>query len=673
MRFHVKCFSVVYAVLLAGFALHAESNQPRLSFHVMGDDQGGWPELLSSIGLTRGTGGGASVIVAPRGTAFPPAEWTARVEHGVILVLEGESPLAAAFGFHPGTQPHVSVRSVEDLRAPNLGIVWEQALDLPVFEIPADARVFARERRQKAPLIAGFRKGPGAVLWVAAPPGPHGYERFPYLPQALLDLGLQPPFRSSRLWAFFDSAYRARVDVDYFAERWRAAGIAALHVAAWHYWERNPEGDEYLRRLIDACHRHAIQVYAWVELPHVSETFWDQHPEWREKTALLQDAQLDWRKLVNLTNREAFTAVAAGTRDLLTRFDWDGANLAELYFESLEGHENPARFTPLNQDVRREFQSAAGFDPLDLFDAKSPRHWQKNAPGLARFLDFRALLAQRQQAEWIAQIEEIRRVKPQLDLTLTHIDDRFDTTMREKLGADAALVLPLLAQHDFTFLIEDPATIWNLGPQRYPQIAARYAPLTAAQEKLAIDVNIVERYQDVYPTKQQTGAELFQLVHTAANSFPRVALYFEASIARHDLPWLASSAAAVDRAVNANGKLVVESRRGVGVPWNGPALVDGKQWPFASDSVVWLVPGSHVVQPAPGGPPAIRVLDFNGDLKTAGVTPAGIEFSYQSSARALALLERPPAKLQIDGVERTPDMSGNVLLLPRGQHYVTLH
>ncbi len=357
--------------------------------------------------------------------------------------------------------------------------------------------------------------------------------------------------------------------------------------------------------MIDACHRNAIQVYAWLELPHVSEAFWDQHPEWREKTALQQDAQLDWRKLMNLTNRDAFAAVSAGARDLLTRFDWDGVNLAELYFESLEGHENPARFTPLNADVRREFQQTAGFDPLDLFDAQSPRHWQKNAPGLAKFLEFRAQLAQRQQTEWIAQIEDLRRLKPQLDLTLTHIDDRFDTSMREKLGADAARVLPLLAQHDFTFLIEDPATVWNLGPQRYPQIAARYAPLTPAQEKLAIDVNIVERYQDVYPTKQQTGAELFELVHTAANSFPRVALYFEASIARWDLPLLASAAAAVERAEQVNGKLVVESRRGVGVPLKGlgPALVDGKPWPIASDDTVWLMPGPHVIEPAPPAKP----------------------------------------------------------------------
>ena len=74
--------------------------------------------------------------------------------------------------------------------------------------------------------------------------------------------------------------------------------------------------------------------------------------------------------------------------------------------------------------------------------------------------------------------------------------------MRDKIGADTSKTLPLLGRHDFTFLIEDPATTWNQGPQRYPLIAARYADATPRQEKLAIDINIVERYQDVYPTKQ---------------------------------------------------------------------------------------------------------------------------------------------------------------------------
>ena len=149
-----------------------------------------------------------------------------------------------------------------------------------------------------------MRRGSGAILWVAAPPGAHGYERLPYLPQALRDLGLEPPAESRRLWAFFDSSYRSRADAEYLARRWRKSGIAALQVAAWHYFEPDPQRDEYLNGLIRACHRNAILVYAWLELPHVSEKFWKDHPEWREKTAVLQDAELDWRKLMNLANRD---------------------------------------------------------------------------------------------------------------------------------------------------------------------------------------------------------------------------------------------------------------------------------------------------------------------------------------------------------------------------------
>src|SRR4249920_162658 len=101
--------------VICALCLQAQA-APRFSFHVIRDDPGGWPELLSSMGLTSGAGGGASVIVAPHGTDLPYAEWSARVEHGVILILEGESPLAASFGFRPGTQARVTVRSVEDLR-----------------------------------------------------------------------------------------------------------------------------------------------------------------------------------------------------------------------------------------------------------------------------------------------------------------------------------------------------------------------------------------------------------------------------------------------------------------------------------------------------------------------------------------------------------------------------
>ena len=33
---------------------------------------------------------------------------------------------------------------------------------------------------------------------------------------------------------------------------------------------------------------------------------------------------------------------------------------------------------------------------------------------------------------------------PDLDIVLTHVDDRFDTGMKDAIGADAGRVLPLL-------------------------------------------------------------------------------------------------------------------------------------------------------------------------------------------------------------------------------------
>jgi len=635
-------------------------------FSVLSEDAGAWPEILASIGLQRQPAGVSRIFVARTG-ASASVEWPARVERGAILILEGESSLADLFGFRRAKKDPVRVQSLSDVHRPTMPIVWQKGLELPLFEIPENAQVFARERWTGAPMTAGLKRGAGAILWVAAPPGERGHERFPYLLNALADLGLDPPFRSNRLWAFFDSAYRTRVDLDYFAARWRKAGIAALHVAAWHNFEPDLEGDAYLKKLIAACHREGILVYAWFELPHVSEKFWADHPEWREQTAVLQDAQLDWRKLMNLTNRECFRAVGAGVRATVDRFDWDGVNLAELYFESLEGIANPSRFTPMNADVRAMFQQEEGFDPRELFGARADEASRR------KFLDFRAGLVRRMQQEWIAELDLTRRERPDLDLVLTHVDDRFDTGMRDSIGADAAGVLPLLDTHSFTFLIEDPATVWHLGPERYTAIAERYRAMTPRKDRLAIDLNIVDRYQNVYPTKQQTGTELFQLVHRAAGSFARVALYFENSLLAPDLKLLPSAAAAVSRIEHLGPKTVIDSAGGVGIPWKGGSKVDGQVWPVLDDETLWLPAGPHAVEPAApvAGP---RLMHLNGDLKAARVVNAyTLEFTYQSASRGIAIVSRTPVKLRIDGVDEKVNLAGPAtLLLPRGQHVVTL-
>jgi hypothetical protein len=663
------------SLLLAAACLSLRAAGPP-AFRVVGAEPGPWAEIFGAVGIQSG---GASqpngIFVLGNGEATAGADWAARVSSGAYLILEGDSETGRRFGFRP-TAKRVRAVSVEDLRYPRLDIVWERPAEIPVVDLPSETHVFARERWSGAPLMAGFRRGAGAVLWLALSPGAQGYERFPYLLHALSELGLSPPFRSRRLWAFFDSSYRARVDPDYLADRWRQTGICGLHIASWHFFEPDPLRDDYLRRLIESCHRRGILTYAWLELPHVSEKFWEEHPAWREKTALLEDANLDWRKLVNLQNEECFQAVAKGVRSLLDRFDWDGANLAELYFESLQGHTNPSRFTPMNEDVRRAFSRQAGFDPVELFNKSSERHWSRNAAGLRKFLDFRAELARGLQAQWLAELESVRRSKPDLDLVLTHVDDRLDPGMRDAIGADSASVLPLLDRYSFTFLVEDPATVWHLGPERYDALAGKYNALTAHRDRLAIDINIVERYQDVYPTRQQTGTELLQLVARASRVFPRVALYFENSILAADVPWLASAAAVVKRYEREGTQLVVDSPNGVGIEWQEAALVDGRLWPAADGETLWVPAGRHSVGPAPRSP-AVRLLDLTGELTGADSLAGGLEFSYRSSARAFAVIDKRPHRVEIDGTAAQPrvldTVSGFTLSLPRGQHLVRIY
>jgi hypothetical protein len=142
-----------------------------------------------------------------------------------------------------------------------------------------------------------------------------------------------------------------------------------------------------------------------------------------------------------------------------------------------------------------------------------------------------------------------------------------------------------------------------------------------------------------------------------------------------DLPLLASAAASVNKIEQEGSHLVVDSPRGVGVPWQGSALVNGRLWPVRGKDTLWLPSGAVVVESTPREP-ALQILDFNGELRSASASASSVSFSYQSSARAMAVLSTLPAKLEIDGapVERDLPSSGSgfLLILPRGQHLVQL-
>ena len=533
MRLRANPVSSLSAMLLRFCAVAIVAVQlPAMSpcFQVIGTDAAPWTKVFTSIGFTPATdNNSAQVIVAGPSSNVD----VARLATDHIVILEGDSAAARQVGIVPGTD-FIPIRHIVDVHAPKMQIIWEKQVSAPVMSIPQDFEIYTKERWKSAPVEAGKRTAQGAILWVATPIGDSGADRYPYLLHALADLGMELPARTAGLWAFFDSSYRLRADVNYLARRWREAGISGLHVAAWHNTEPDPQRDEYLKNLILACHRNAILVYAWLELPHVSEKFWADHPEWREKTAVGQDAQLDWRKLMNLQNRDCKRAVAERVHDLLTTIRLGWSEHGRAVFRIAQGASNPARFTPMNDDVRRAFEMQEGFDPKLLFDPKSQYATGHNQAGLRKFLDFRAALASRMQADWLDVLDQVRGTKPWLDVVLTHIDDRLNPGCATRLvrtlsdrcppfKAGMQRCLSKIRQHSGTW-----------APRVTGKMAEKYNQLTHERQRLAVDINVVERYQDVYPTKKQTGTELFQLVHQAAKSFNRVALYFENSIEPQD-------------------------------------------------------------------------------------------------------------------------------------------
>ncbi|MBV9225457.1 MAG: hypothetical protein JOY85_15600, partial [Acidobacteriaceae bacterium] len=611
------------------------------TFHVNGTDPGPWRKIFGAVGIAEVRDGDASTIVLGSNDLSDVLSLSAK--H--LVIIEGTGPAAQKAGIIVEAQT-VSVRQICDNRAPKIQIIWERSESVPMVKLPADFQVFARERWKGTPVIAGKRTDEGgAILWVATAPGPSGSERYPYLLQAAADLGLQLPLRATQLWAFFDSAYRIRADVDYLAQRWRKAGMGVLHVAAWHNMEPDATQDEYLTKLIEACHRNAILVYAWLELPHVSEKFWADHPEWREKTALGQDAQLDWRKLMNLQNPDCHREIEKELGALLQRFDWDGVNVGELYFESLEGASNPARFTPFNDNARAEFKGREGFDPKLLFDPSSP--YERDPEQLRKFLDFRARLASRMQTEWLDVLGRLKMNKPYLDIVLTHIDDRFDPGIRDALGADVARTLPVVQARRSTLLVEDPAPLWGLGAERYSKLAGKYNELTKDRQHLAVDINVVERYQDVYPTKKQTGMELLELVHEAAHSFARVALYFENSLEKQDLSLLPAAATIARIASVGTGEFEMDAAEPTRVAWHGPVKIDGKPWPVQDTEYVLVPAGKHRLTAATELP-VVTLTDFNGDLQSAIPEKTSIDLAYVSHSRAIAKVNSPIASVEVD-------------------------
>ena len=204
-------------------------------------------------------------------------------------------------------------------------------------------------------------------------------------------------------------------------------------------------------------------------------------------------------------------------------------------------------------------------------------------------------------------------------------------------------------------------------------MAEKYRELTPDRRQIAVDINVVERYQDVYPTKKQTGVELLELVHEAASSFANVALYFENSLENQDLTLLPAAATTAKATPMGVDEMEMDAAEPTRVAWQGPAEIDGKLWPLHNMDSLLVPAGKHRIS-AGTSISAITISDFNGDIRSASSSPIGVHLSYASRSRAIATLGSPVSSVEVDGApfwKREGGVNAGEILLPAGQHVVS--
>jgi peptidoglycan/xylan/chitin deacetylase (PgdA/CDA1 family) len=609
---------------------------------------------------------------------------------GITLITDGESPLSKALGIRLG-EP-MPVENLTDHLAVNLDTRWPDRPTVPWVARPSaqEADVYySVDPEAQYPLALSRRLGEGRYLYFAPlfdPLSGRGYARFPNLPQVLFnELRISPMLRRQGADAYFDPGYRQSISIEVLAKMWRQFGIRAVHAAAWHFYDKYTY--DYAR-LVRVAHQNGILVYAWFEWPEVSQRFWDQHPEWREKNAFLADAKVDWRYLMNLQDPGCLKAVLEDAQAFLKAYDWDGVDIGELTFESLEGPDRPDHMTPFNSQARQGFSRQYGFDPVELFQRGSPHFWEDDDAGIQAFYRYRRDVNQDLLRTFLTMLDQLnRRAQGQWEIIVTVLDVLQHPELSDYIGIDLPRTIELLKTYHATLQVEDPSEEWSKAPDRYTRLGQRYQTLGLARPFM-IDINVLDnvhpRDQRGFATNHQTGLEVTQLWRAASLQVPRVSFYSESSVYEQDwetLPYAMANESTVHKEgdnwiIQTPHTVLVEVGRGT-----RRYRLDGQPW-FCADprrGEVWVPPGEHTVnfvraqtQWFDTSQLQTHLLSLSGELLGSQRVSRGLDVEYISPTRCALMFNKLPYSVSVDGepskLTALRGDEGYTVLAPPGQH-----
>jgi len=612
------------------------------------------------------------------------------VENGGALITDSRNYLVEEFGIRFGAT-ELKVNRVTDRLFPEEQIAWRTPELITRFEIDDVDEVFCSDNATDVPLVTGKTFGKGKVIFIATRFDPHtqlGYSHYPYfLEYVRTYLGLTPVLRREALEMYFDPGFRNNQSIEHLIQLWVKHGIRRIHVAGWHTY---PKYTYDYKRLLTLAHANGILVYAWLEPPQVSQKFWQEHPEWREKNYLGEDVRPSWRYPVALTDPRCVSALTEDYIGFLRQYDWDGVNLAELYFEAGRGFRDSTLYTPMHSSAREELRKQYNLDAARIFDPRSAVYWRTHPEVRETITAYRVEKLEDLYRRLLHAFSEIEKNRDGFEVIVTAMDSYGSPELREYIGVDMQSIIRLQKEFGFALQVEDPEHRWSTDPMRYVGIGKQYEALLGSPEQLMLDLNILAfRKPDVltpFPTRIQTGTESFHLVRASALGAPRATIYAESSVNPQDLPFLASAYAGTVEMTRAGEVYTLEAPHHFTLRFPPEVKgidLDGSLLAPVRDNLYLIPAGRHTVKPvsdAGGGLSSHqfnpRLLSVTGNLLTVQYGMRSASFSYVSDGRCLVTVNREPHALIVDG-HSTPfySMKGNdgyTLFLPPGRHAVYL-
>ncbi len=611
------------------------------------------------------------------------------VDNGGRLITDGKNGLAEELGVKFASS-FLKIERMTDLLYPEAPLTLRTSEIMSRFEVEKDDEILCTDAKTDAPIVIGRAHGKGKVLFLGLrfdPMTEQGYSRFPYLIDYVRSfLKLKPNLRREDLELYYDPGFRRNVSVEDLVKHWVADGVRIVHAASWHQY---PTWTYDYARLIRLCHDNGILAYAWLEPPQVSQKFWKDHPEWQEVNYRGEAVRPSWRYPMALTDSSCFDAVRKLYRDFLTQYDWDGVNLAELYFEAGNGPRNPNLLTPMHGSARARFRARSGFDAASLFDTSSVSYWERNLGAWSAFEDYRVDELVRLHEGFLKMFDEVRLAKPYLDVVVTAMDNIGTPDLRTNYGVDIGRIMRLRSRHQFTLQVEDPESEWSKNPARYLSMGARYRRAAPDSLPIMLDLNILqfrtETKPTIFPTLIQSGTETFEMVRGAALGAARFSIYSESSVQPQDLRLLAYAASASAAVTPTPDGWSVDSPHQVvlELPTEYRALRTPDGGRISSDMGRFVLPaGRYSVSaeretgltflPPSGG----ELLSISGTLTSLVSGNRSITFSYKSTTRCAASFSHNPYAVLIDGREAPNDYGKGFhrfsLMLPAGEHIVSV-